>query len=196
MTVPSLPPRAPVPQSPGPAGDAPARPDSILILIQLTVVAAICQVITLPPAYSMMREEMVTRAEQMKDSAGIENVEQYATVMTVVAIAVASILILALAAAAVLLVVRGFWWARFLLGWLAAVVTINMIFAFFGHVFGEAAATDPLPVWTMIPRVLGGVAAVGVLLAVMHPDTKKYVDAMAARRTRRRDRNGQGNPRR
>ncbi|MFT3661140.1 MAG: hypothetical protein QM809_06990 [Gordonia sp. (in: high G+C Gram-positive bacteria)] len=182
MTVPSPPPRPPAPGPTSPPGEKPARPDSITVVIQLAVVVVICRWVVVPSMYSDARTDMIKQATEMKDAVGIQDVERFSTVMTIAALVLGAVMFAALAAAAVLLVVRGFWWARFLLGWMAVVIGVDMVFAVSGYLFGDGASADPLPQWTMIPRILMGVAAVGVLPAVMHPDTKKYVEAVEAHR--------------
>lgn len=196
MTVPSLPPSAhrPLPPAP-PAAESPKRPESLTTAWQLVLFAICCELVVFGATYPAMREQALTYAEDMADKPnGPQNVDTFATVVAVAGMALSALIALVLTLGVLWLVLRGIGWARFVLSWIAAVVAVMMFLDVIGVVFGLSTgdAAAQLPTWTMIPRILGGVAALGASIALMHPDTKKYVDAVAAFRTRRRSGPGQG----
>ena len=179
MTVPSLPPRAPSPAPPPlPAGEAPSRPESIAILIQLSVVALVFQLIAMPGSYAATKDRAVALVNE-NYSDEVNDPESFAQLMAISGIVVSSLLLVALVVSLILFVLRGKGWARFLLGWIMAILALMMIVEVFGVVFGETPEYT-LPVWAMIARIIGGVAALGALFAAMHPDTRKYVEQVAA----------------
>lgn len=196
MTVPSLPPNAarPLPPAP-PAEQSPKRPESLQTAWQLVLFAICCELVVFGATYPAMREQALTYAKDAADNPnGPQNVDTFATVVAIAGMALSAVIALVLTLGALWLVLRGVGWARFVLSWIAAVVAVMMFLDVIGVVFGFSTGDSAaqLPTWTMIPRILGGVAALGASIALMHPDTKKYVDAVAAFRTRRRSGPGQG----
>lgn len=159
------------------------------------IVAVCCELVAFVGGYPAMREQALTYAtEAAEQPNGPQNVEQFATVVAIAGMVLSAVVALVLVAGLLWLALRGTGWARFVLAWVAAVVAVMMVFDVVGVVFGVSAGDSAvqMPTWTMIPRILGGVAALGAAFALMHPDTKKYVDAVAAVRARRRSGPGQG----
>ncbi|WP_155820965.1 hypothetical protein [Gordonia hirsuta] len=186
MTVPSLPPRAPaaLPPSAEP-GDKPSRPESVLILIQLTVFAVLCWVIAMPGSYSSAHKQALTMVkDQSEKGTSLGDPDVVARMVTIAGIAVSAVVLVALVAGLLALLLRGKGWARFLLGWITALLTVMMVFDVIAVVFGDGGETETLPAWAMVARIIGGVAALGASLAAMHPDTRKFVEQVAAFRSR------------
>lgn len=185
MTVPSLPPRTQVPSPPVDAAvdGAPKRPDSVIVLIQLAIAAIVLESVAFVGNYSIMREQAVELVR--RDGRAAQTSEQYVTWATVGGMAIAIVLGVAVAVGALSAMLRGIGWARLLVAWLAAMAMVMMLFDVFGPMLGADIENAP-PLWSMIPRILGGVAAIGVLVTAMHADTRRYIDAVAAHRTRRR----------
>lgn len=198
MTVPSLPPRAPAPPEPSP-GERPARPDSLTILLQLAPAAIVLELVAFVGGYGSTRDEPQVRdaARRYAEQQGApQDVDRYQTLLTVGTMAVSGVLAVAVVVAVALLVltVRGYSWARFGVTLFAAVVAVTMLFDVVGVVFDVTLFEPPpqLPGWAMVARILGGVAALGVMLAATHTDTRRYVARLTAARAQRTSRPGQG----
>lgn len=194
MTIPSWPSRAPRPPADPPTSDA-ARPESVTIALQLGLVTVICQLIVVFASYSTMRAQALKMAQNPELSGGgsgrraIENVDQFATIVSVLSMTLLAVGIVVVAGAAAVLLVKGYGWVRFVVAWLAGVIALSLIFDVLALAFGGsevAADSVTLPSWTMVPRIIGGVAAIGVFLAMMHADTRRYGEQGAARRNARR----------
>ncbi len=192
MTVPPWP--RPAPPPPPPAPDEPdaliRRPESVTIVLQLGALAVLSQLVVLLASYPMARDETRRMSEELSKqdaAAKVENLDQFSAIISVLAMAVLAALIVGLAAAAAVLLVKGYGWVRYLIAWLAGVLALSLVFDVLGIGFGTADGdlVGQLPGWTVIPRILGGVAGVGVFLAALHNDTRRYGEQGAARRAAR-----------
>lgn len=169
-----------MPPDPSPsAGSAPSRPESIAILIQLSILAVVCQLIAMPGSYWAARDRAVPMVTEQFPNGEVSDPEAVARMVAISGIVLSCLILVALVTSLLFLLLRGKGWARFLIGWVMAVMTVMMIFEVFGAVFGDDSQ-QALPIWAMIARIVGGVAALGASLAAMHPDTRKYVEQAAA----------------
>lgn len=73
-------------------------------------------------------------------------------------------------------------WARLLLGFVSFYLVVQTVSAFF---------IEDADHWTMIPTVIGGVAALGAGVLLMHRDSDKYCKDMAAWRKSQSGKDGQ-----
>ncbi len=180
MTVPSFPPRAPAPpdRSSSP-GTIPSRPESIAILVQLAILAVVCQLIAMPGSYAAARDRALPMVKEQFPDGQVSDPEVVARMVAISGIVISCLVLVALVASLMFLLLRGKGWARFLIGWIMAMLAVMMVFEVFGAVFGEAGQQE-LPTWAMIARIISGVAALGASLAAMHPDTRRYVEQVAA----------------
>ncbi|MFC0316302.1 hypothetical protein ACFQNE_16735 [Gordonia phosphorivorans] len=163
----------------------PAVPDTVRTALQLTLGALVFELIALIGTYSVMRGEALTYARKMAEEPnGPQDVEQIATIVAILSLVIAAVVALVLTSGLGWLVWRGIGWARFVLAWIAAVVAVMLVFDVLGLLFGFSAgdAAAQLPTWAMVPRIIGGVAAMGAAAALLHPDTKKFMDQSAAYR--------------
>ncbi|GAA4744523.1 hypothetical protein MUG78_03665 [Gordonia alkaliphila] len=168
-----------------PLATRPTAPESVRTAGQLVAIALVFELIAFAGSYSTIRADAFTYAKKMAEGPnGPQNVDQMATIVAVLSIVIASVVALVFTAGLLWLVWRGIGWARFLLAWVAAVIAVMLVIDVLGLLLGFSpgdGAAD-LPTWAMIPRILGGVAAMGAAAALLHPDTKKFLDASAAYR--------------
>lgn len=190
MTVPPWPrPSAPPPPAPGAPDAPPHRPESVTAVLQLGALAVLCQLVVLFASYPMMRAEARTVSEELGRDSGrsTADLDRYTVITAVATLVVLAVLMVALAVVAAVLLVKGYGWVRYLIAWLAGVLALSLVFDALGISFGTADGdlTGQLPAWTAIPRIVGGVAAIGVFLAALHHDTRRYGEQGAARRAAR-----------
>lgn len=176
-------PGAPLPPAPA-APDRPAVPESIRIALQLMVVLIVAQLVVAVARFGVLRDEYLRvarestamRDESMQITPAIASA--YLIGVTVVVVAVAVLLMW--------LTFRGYTWARIVLGLGAAYSAVQMVFALFGVLFGDGPGPLAGPTWSMLPEILGGVAAAGAMIALLHRDSVGYCSAMAKYRKARK----------
>ncbi|WP_440713125.1 hypothetical protein [Gordonia sp. FQ] len=188
MTVPSLPPRAPAPPVPsaGP-GERPARPESVTAVLQLAPVSIAAGLVAFIGDYPSVRAQARESAQKYAAQQGRpESADGYQTMLALGSMVVSAVIVLGVVAVALTMMLRGHRWARMLVGLLGAVTAVTMVFDVAGIDFGlsNGAADVPLPAWATVAQIVGGVAAIGIAVAAMHPDTMRYVDTLAKRRGR------------
>lgn len=180
MTAPGLPTAEPATR--------PKRPDSIRFAVQLWIAVIVLQVVAMIGNTSVLRADFDRRitdvAKQLDDPALADNTG----VMFVAGIVIIALILVAIAAVLMWFTYTGYTWARLILGWASAFITVNLVFAVIG-LFVESADDSGLPdppSWAMVPTILGGVCAVGALTALMHRDSAAYCREAAAYRSSRR----------
>lgn len=180
MTAPGFPTADPVAR--------PQRPDSVRFAVQLWFGVIVCQLVAMAANWNVLRADFDRRlgdaSTKLDDASLAANTD---------VTFIAGMVILALILAAVVGVLMwfthlGYTWARLILGWASAFVTVNLVFAV-GALFVDASGDASLPeapAWAMVPTILGGVCAVGALTALMHRDSAAFCREAAAFRTDRR----------
>ena len=172
---------------PLPSAEPPARPDTVKLALQLWAFIVACQTVWTISLYPMLFEE-TDRLRGQADNVVDDSVKTTIAVAgTVLHIVVAGGLTLLM----MFFVARGYGWARLVLGWLSAFLAVMLIFDAFGLLFG--AGDDSLlgaPAWGTVFRILGGVAAMGALTALMNKDSARYCRDVAQYRAGTR--NGPG----
>ncbi|MGB3698921.1 MAG: hypothetical protein WBA05_15955 [Gordonia sp. (in: high G+C Gram-positive bacteria)] len=165
---------------------APKRPDTIRLGIQLwfavialQILASVARYDTLKASYEKQVRELSTK---MNDPALVENLDATVLVTFVGVMALLS----GLAGVLMWFTYRGRTWARLILGWASALLTVELVFAVI-ELFSDSTGSSDLPepaTWGMIPTILGGVCAVGALAALMHRDSSAFCRESAAYRSR------------
>ncbi|MFZ2511434.1 MAG: hypothetical protein WAW85_10145 [Gordonia sp. (in: high G+C Gram-positive bacteria)] len=135
--------------------------------------------IAMPGSYWAARDRALPMLQEQYPNGEFSDPETVAKMIAISGIVISCIIVVVLVASLILLLLRGKGWARFLIGWIMAVLTVMMVFEVMDAVFGDGSQ-QTLPIWAMIARIIGGVAALGASLAALHPDTRKYVEQVAA----------------
>lgn len=86
------------------------------------------------------------------------------------------LILLAVSVVMVLLVRRGYGWARIVVGAAGVYIAINTVLSYFAGVE---------PTWVMIPLILSAVAALGASVLLLRPDSDRYCRDMAEFRRNR-----------
>lgn len=180
MTAPGLPTAEPATR--------PKRPDSVRLAVQLWIGVIVMQVIAIVAQWNVLRadfdEQMKDVGEKLDDPALTQNLDATFVVGVVLLI----LILIAVAAVLMWFTYVGYTWARLILGWASAFVTVNLVFsvaALFMDTSGDSSLPDP-PAWAMAPTILGGVCAVGALAALMHRDSATFCREAAAFRSSKR----------
>ncbi|MBM7365977.1 hypothetical protein [Gordonia hydrophobica] len=182
MTAPGLPTADPAAK--------PKRPDSIRFVVELWVGVIVLQVVAMAANWTVLRadfdRQMADVERRLDDPALMANTD----VTFAIGMAVVIVILVAVAAVLMWFTFIGYTWARLILGWASAFVTVNLVFAV-AALFMDTNTDSTLPespTWAMVPTILGGVCAVGALTALMHRDSAAYCrEAAAYRRSKRQN---------
>ncbi|MEJ9077378.1 hypothetical protein WKY82_03045 [Gordonia malaquae] len=180
MTVPP-----PVPDTTG----APNRPESVRLAVELWAVVIVAMAIVMIARYPIAFEVSEDYLDDMKKAG--EDVPFSATALAVVV----TVLSIAVITAITALVLKFTWdgrnWARQTLGVFSAFLAVQLVFgviSLFITTDGNDGAT--VPAWATIFVIIGGVAAIGALVALMHRDTTVFCRDVAAWRSGNRQNGG------
>ncbi|MFT4086807.1 MAG: hypothetical protein QM658_06560 [Gordonia sp. (in: high G+C Gram-positive bacteria)] len=181
-------PHAPMPAPAGADVVPPERPVSIVTALQLWVGVIVCQLVWLGGSYPGLREEVLPMVrDAAKQPNGPKNPEAFATAMTIVWQVIGGLFLTAITALVMFFVFRGAPWARLVLGWMSAFLVVMLFFDLLGQFFGVDELTGEMTSgWPMIFRILGGVAALGAMIALMNADSVRYCREMSDYRLRKR----------
>lgn len=190
MTPPAMPPAT----TDGP----PKRPDTIVLGVQLWVAVIVLQIVATASKFNVLKADYEQRAADVAKKMNEPSLVDNSTAMVVVTLIGAIAILCALAGVLMWFTYAGRNWARLLLGWASAFLTVDLAFAVVG-LFVDTSTNSNLPeapAWGMIPTIIGGVCAVGALVALMHRDSSGYCRDMAKYRLdQRQNRNiGPGGP--
>ncbi|MET9202457.1 hypothetical protein [Gordonia sp. NPDC003585] len=158
---------------PGDSG-APVRPklpDSIKIASELWIVVVLGQIVAFFAQYSALAKSI--RDSVHEGSAGVpaDQLEFMTSTGFIVALLIGVAVVLSvLPLVFVFFTRRGHGWARVIASAMGVYVTVDLLLAFF---------SDRDPVWSMVPTVISGVAAIGATILLMRPESDKYCRAMA-----------------
>ncbi|WP_420041003.1 hypothetical protein [Gordonia sp. MP11Mi] len=170
--------------------DAPTRPDSVKLAVELWCAVIVVQLIVAIAQYPVVLDQSRKILDDMAEREGQE-VPVSATAMTAVSMVLVCVFLTAIA----LLFMRFFWngrnWARQGLGVLSAFLAVQLVFSvlymFTDHDSGDGVSA---PAWATVFGIIGGVAAIGALVALMNRDTTIYCRDMAQWRDRKRQNGG------
>lgn len=182
MSVPPTPPGQnpyggpPAAQSPGagtePTSNKPAIPNATAIATELWVLVIIAQCVIFGSQY---RQFFDTADDVAKDNPDAQLPD--GVVWAVIAV---TGLVLAVVFAGLTWLARiGYNWARLVLGFFSFFLVVQTVSAFFA---------DSSDTWVMIPTVIGGVAALGAGVLLMHRDSDKYCKDMTRWRKEKKQR--------
>ncbi|QRY61769.1 hypothetical protein JVX90_15345 [Gordonia sp. PDNC005] len=180
MTVPP-----PVPDT----TDAPKRPDSVRLAVELWAVVIVAELITFVAQYSVLRETMQKSIDEMiKDG---QEVPASASAVTIGAMVILSVILLAVAGVVLKFTWDGRNWARQVLGVFSAFLSVQLVFGVISlFITSDSNDGATVPAWAMIFEIIGGVAAIGALVALMHRDTTVFCRDTAAWRSGNRQNGG------
>ena len=150
----------PAGQSPGagPESTKPALPNATAIATELWILVIVAQCVVFGSQYTQFFDTADEVAKDNPDAQLPDGVVWAVIVVTGIGLAVAF-------AALTWLTRIGFNWARLVLGFFSFYLVVQMVSAFF---------TDGSDTWVMVPHVIGGVAALGAGVLLMHRDSDKY----------------------
>ncbi|NLG45540.1 hypothetical protein [Gordonia sp. (in: high G+C Gram-positive bacteria)] len=180
MTAPGLPiadPSAP-----------PKRPDSIVLAVQLWFGVVVLQIVAMGAQWNVFKADFKNRLEDFSKERNEPELTANLDVTFVIGMVGVAVALTAVAAVLMWFTYVGYTWARLILGWASAFVTVNLAFslmALFVDAPTDSKLPDP-PSWAMIPGILGGVCAVGALAALMHRDSAAFCRDSATHRSRKR----------
>ncbi|AUH67060.1 MULTISPECIES: hypothetical protein [Gordonia] len=180
MTAPGLPtadPTAP-----------PRRPETIRLAVQLWVAVIVFQIVAVASRFNVLKASYEKQARELSDRMNEPSLTENMGVTVLVGIVVIVVLLTAVAALLMWFTYSGRTWARLLLGWVSAFLTVELVFAVIGLFVDTQGGSDlpEAPAWGMVPTILGGVCAVGALAALMHRDSAAFCREVAAYRSRNR----------
>lgn len=166
--------------------EPPERPESIRLAIQLWAAVIVCQAIAAISLYPVMHREARPFAEDYLEQSGASgDVGSAQTLMAVGATVVQIVVLGGLSVLVMVFAFRGRSWARLLLGWMSAFLAVLLVFDIIGLLVGvDDDSMLSVPDWGMVPRILGGVAAMGALAALMNKDSARYCRETAEFRSR------------
>ncbi|MGO3328080.1 hypothetical protein [Gordonia sp. (in: high G+C Gram-positive bacteria)] len=170
--------------------DVPTRPDSVRLAVELWCAVIVAQLIAAIAQYPVVLDQSRTVLEDMAEKQGQE-MPASPTVMAVLSMVLVCVILTAIA----LTFLKFFWdgrnWARQGLGVFSAFLVVELVFSvlsmFSDSDSGERVAA---PAWASVFGIVGGVAAIGVLVALMNKDTTAYCRDMAIWRDRKRQNGG------
>ena len=178
---------APGPQTAEPV-TRPTRPDSVRFAVQLWIGVIVFQLIAMVANWQTIRADFDERMNDVGKQLDGESIAADSDATFVVGMVVVALVLIAIAGVLMWFSYLGYTWARLLLGWASAFITVNLVFAV-AALFMDTSVDPSLPeppAWAMVPTILGGVCAVGALTALMHRDSAAYCREAAAFRTSRR----------
>ncbi|ALG85876.1 hypothetical protein [Gordonia phthalatica] len=180
MTAPGLPSEDPVAR--------PKRPDSVRFAVQLWFGVIAFQLLAMVANWNVLRadfdRQMDDASKKLDDAALAANTDA----TFIAGMVILALILTAIAGVLMRFTYRGYTWARLVLGWASAFVTVNLVFAV-AALFMDTQTDSSLPespAWAMVPTILGGVCAVGALTALMHRDSATFCREAAAFRAGRR----------
>ncbi|MFT3716831.1 MAG: hypothetical protein QM774_13075 [Gordonia sp. (in: high G+C Gram-positive bacteria)] len=172
-----------------PAGPPPTRPDTIRMALQFWVVVALGMLVSLAGMYTPLRTEALKMAKetaktQPTGGASVDQLATFSAISGMVMMAVAGLLI---AGVLSLMVWQGRGWARLGLTWLSAFIAVMTVLDVIGSTLGTPSAdATSMPTWTMVPRIIAGVAAMGAVAVLMNAESGRFCTAMDEYRGTRR----------
>lgn len=176
----------PVPGMPEPgAPDVPPRPDSVKLAVELWFAVIVLEIIAAIAQYPVIYDQAQKAIDEVaKDG---QEMPASATSLAVLGLVIACVVLSAIA----LTFMKFFWdgrnWARQGLGVFSAFLAVQLVFSVLIMFAGtESDTAVSAPAWASVFGILGGVAAIGALVALMNRDTGAYCRDMALWRNRDR----------
>lgn len=166
----------------------PARPDSVRFAVQLWIAVIVLEIIATAARWNVVKasytRQLTKFAEDHKEPSLLDSLDA----TFIAGMVIALLILVAIAATLMWFSYSGYSWARLLLGWVSAFLTVQLAFAVIG-LFVSSSTDSSLPdepTWAMVPTILGGVCAVGALASLMHRDSTAFCREAAAFRTAKR----------
>ncbi|MCF8604772.1 hypothetical protein L5I01_15550 [Gordonia sp. HY442] len=170
--------------------DVPTRPDSVRLAVELWCAVIVAQLIAAVAQYPVVLDQSRTVLKDMAEQQGQE-MPASPTTMAVLSMILVCVILTAIA----LTFLKFFWdgrnWARQVLGVFSAFLAVELVFSVLA-MFGDSESGDGVsaPAWSGVFSIIGGVAAIGVLVALMNKDTAGYCRDMAVWRDHKRQNGG------
>ncbi|GED99666.1 hypothetical protein nbrc107696_01130 [Gordonia spumicola] len=153
--------------------------------MELWGAVVLAELITMIARYPIAFDTSQKYLEEMRKNG--EDVPVSATALAVAVTAFSIVLLAVVSAVVVKFVWDGRNWARQVLGVFGAFLVVQLFFAVIAlFITSDSDGGATVPAWAMVFEIIGGVAAIGVLVALMHRDTAVYCRDVAAWRTRNR----------
>ena len=172
------------------APDVPTRPDSVRLAVELWFAVIVTQLIAAVAQYPVVLDQTRTVLDDMAEKQG-----QAAPVSPTAMAVLSMVLVCVVLTAIALTFMKFFWggrnWARQGLGVFSAFLAVELVFSVV-YMFGDNEPGDGVtaPAWATVFGIIGGVAAIGALVALMNRDTTIYCRDMAVWRERNRQNGG------
>ncbi|WP_143965760.1 hypothetical protein [Gordonia zhaorongruii] len=169
--------------------DAPTRPDSVRLALELWCAVIVAELIAFIAQYGVLRDRTQEILDSMEEKG--EPISVSATSMAVLSMIIMAVILIVITVVVMKFTWDGRNWARQVLGVFSAFLSVQLVFgivALFADT--DSAGAVEIPAWAMIFEILGGVAAVGALIALMHRDTSVYCRDKALWRSRNRQNGG------
>lgn len=158
---------------PTPPTDRPTLVSSMAIATELWILVTIAQIVTVCGQFTLLGDQV----DQVRDDMAEQGQPVSYAVVVAIVIVMAVVMIGGICGTLTWLARSGRNWARIGLGFLSFYLVVQTVYAFF---------VDGADHWTMIPTVIGGVAALGAGVLLVHRDSDKYCKDMAAWRAERK----------
>lgn len=171
-----------------PVDARPQRPDTIVLGVQLWFAVIVLQIVAVASKFNVLKASSEQQLEDVAKKMNEPSLVNNTTLMVIVTLVLLAVVLSAIAGILMWFTYAGHNWARLLLGWASAFLTVDLAFALVA-LFSTSTSNSDLPeppAWGMIPSILGGVCALGALIALMHRDSTAYCRSMSEYRTQRR----------
>ncbi|EGD55363.1 hypothetical protein SCNU_08896 [Gordonia neofelifaecis NRRL B-59395] len=166
----------------------PKRPETIRLAVQLWFAVIVLQIAATASRFNVLKASYEKQARELSDKMNEPSLTENTGVTVLIGLIVIMVALTAIAGLLMWFTYAGRTWARLILGWVSAFLTVELVFAVIG-LFVDSDANSDLPTapsWGMVPTILGGVCAVGALAALMHRDSATFCREVAAYRSHNR----------
>lgn len=151
---------------PTPPAGKPTLASSLAIATELWVVVTVAQIVAVCGQFTQVGDQIdQVRADMAEQGQSISS-----GALIAIVIVTAIVMIGGVCGTLTWLARSGRNWARLGLGFLSFYIVVQAVYAFF---------VDGSDHWTMVPTVIGGVAALGAGVLLVHRDSDKYCKDMA-----------------
>jgi len=161
----------------------------VRLAVELWCAVVVAEFIAFVARYSMVRDEAQKVLDKMARDGQAEGLPS-AEVLTIVSLVVGAVVLTALSVTFMKFTWDGRNWARQGLGVLSAFIGVQLVFIVIVMFSGTEQTGASVPAWATIFEILGGVAAIGALIALMNRDTTVFCRDVGSWRMRNRQNGG------
>ncbi|GAA4664228.1 hypothetical protein GCM10023197_18600 [Gordonia humi] len=159
------------------------------LAVELWCAVVVAEFIALVARYSMVHDEAQKMLDTMAKDGNAEGLPS-AQVLAIISLAIGAVVLTALSVTFMKFTWDGRNWARQGLGVLSAFIAVQLVFTVIVMFSGAEPTGASVPAWATIFEILGGVAAIGALIALMNRDTTIFCRDAGLWRTRNRQNGG------